>query len=128
MPTPFSAPRPSTVGFSSLYLGIILIGANLRAPITSLGPVLPAIQNELHLSGTTAGLLNSLPLLIFALLSLVAPAVGRLHGLERILGVSVMAILVGTVTRSLDLPGSIWFALSSSVLGSLLGMFSSRVW
>ncbi|ASL40334.1 MULTISPECIES: MFS transporter [Acetobacteraceae] len=109
MPTPFSAPRPSTVGFSSLYLGIILIGANLRAPITSLGPVLPAIQNELHLSGTTAGLLNSLPLLIFALLSLVAPAVGRLHGLERILGVSVMAILVGTVTRSLDLPGSIWF-------------------
>nr|WP_218062681.1 MULTISPECIES: MFS transporter [Acetobacter] len=92
-----------------MYLGIILIGANLRAPITSLGPVLPAIQNELHLSGTTAGLLNSLPLLIFALLSLVAPAVGRLHGLERILGVSVMAILVGTVTRSLDLPGSIWF-------------------
>lgn len=105
----FSVSRPLATGNSSLYLGIILIGANLRAPITSLGPVLPAIQKDVHLSGTSAGLLNSLPLMIFALLSLVGPTVGRKLGLERILGVSILAVLVGTVARSLELPGAIWF-------------------
>jgi len=90
------------------YSGVILIGANLRAPITSLGPVLPDIALSLHLSGTEAGILNALPLLIFALLSLVAPACGRRYGLERILGWAMFAILIGTAIRSLPLTGSIW--------------------
>jgi CP family cyanate transporter-like MFS transporter len=105
--TPLSKTRPVATGLG-LYLGIILIGANLRAPITSLGPVLPDIQRGLGLGGTAAGLLNALPLLIFALLSLVAPLLGRQHGLERILGASVIAILIGTIVRSLPLPGAIW--------------------
>ena len=37
-----------------LYVSIVLIGANLRAPITSLGPVLPDIQRALHLGGLGA--------------------------------------------------------------------------
>jgi CP family cyanate transporter-like MFS transporter len=91
-----------------LYAGIILIGANLRAPITSVGPVLPDIQARLQLSDIGAGWLNALPLLIFALLSLVAPRVGRRYGLERILGTALIAILAGTLLRSLALPGAIW--------------------
>lgn len=103
------------------YLGIILIGANLRAPITSLGPVLPDIQRDLGLSGAEAGLLNALPLLIFALLSLVAPVLGRRHGLERVLGASVAAILIGTVTRSLPLPGTIWLGTALLSTGIAFG-------
>lgn len=91
-----------------LCVGIILIGANLRAPITSIGPVLPDIQRAMHLDGAAAGLLNALPLVIFALLSLVAPAIGRKHGLERVLGAAVAAILFGTVVRSLSFPAAIW--------------------
>ncbi|UAK24786.1 MFS transporter [Sphingomonas nostoxanthinifaciens] len=94
-------------GFA-LAAGIILIGANLRAPITSLGPVLPDIRASLRLSGAAAGLLNALPLLLFAILSLVAPRLGRRHGLERILGASIAAILAGTMLRSLWLPGGLW--------------------
>lgn len=97
------------VGCAGLYFGIILIGANLRAPITGLGPVLPAIQHDLGFNDTIAGLLNSLPLLIFALLSPVAPIVGRRHGLERILGMSLLAIVSGTVARSVAMPGALWF-------------------
>lgn len=93
----------------ALYLSIILIGANLRAPITSLGPVLPDIQQALHLSGLGAGVLNALPLLVFACLSLIAPWVGRRCGLERVLGVAVVAILFGTLVRSFDFPGAIWY-------------------
>ncbi|WP_222128236.1 hypothetical protein [Roseomonas gilardii] len=91
-----------------LYAGVILVGANLRAPITSLGPVLEAIQADLNLNGLGAGLLNSLPLLVFALLSLVAPRLGRSHGLEDVIGWSITAILAGTLLRSVDLPGAVW--------------------
>ncbi len=70
--------------------------------------MLPDIQSSLGLSGTEAGMLNALPLLIFAILSLVAPSCGRRHGLERILGLAMLAILVGTTIRSLALPGAVW--------------------
>lgn len=53
-------------------------------------------------------MLNALPLLIFAVLSLLAPAIGRRHGLERVLGIAMVAILIGTVLRSLAIPGAIW--------------------
>lgn len=91
-----------------LYVSIVLVGANLRAPITSLGPVLPGIQRALHLGGFGAGVLNALPLLIFALLSLIAPSLGKRYGLERVLGYAIVAILLGTLARSIDLPGAIW--------------------
>jgi CP family cyanate transporter-like MFS transporter len=91
-----------------LTAGIVLIGANLRAPITSLGPVLQDIQAAVQLDGAAAGLLNALPLLLFAVLSLVAPGIGRRHGLERTLCASIAAILVGTLLRSLWLPAGLW--------------------
>ena len=73
-----------------------------------LGPVLTDIQATLHLDGAAAGLLNALPLLLFAVLSLIAPGIGRRHGLERILGAALGAILVGTLLRSLWLPAGLW--------------------
>jgi CP family cyanate transporter-like MFS transporter len=102
-------PPASAVRFSySLFIGIILIGANLRAPITSVGPVLPDIQSALGLTSASAGLLNAIPLLIFAVLSLVAPWFGRRFGTSRVLGASMLAVAAGTVLRSLPLDGAIW--------------------
>lgn len=92
----------------SVYLGIILIGANLRSPITCVGPLLPDMQASLHLQGRGAGTLNALPLLMFAALSLAAPALGRRHGIERILGVALGAIVAGTLVRSGSFSGAIW--------------------
>jgi CP family cyanate transporter-like MFS transporter len=92
----------------SLYIGIILIGANLRAPITSLGPILPDIRAALGLTGSAAGLLNAIPLLVFAILSLVAPWFGRTWGSARVLGAALLAIAAGGLLRSLPLNGAIW--------------------
>ncbi|TBN53992.1 CynX/NimT family MFS transporter [Hansschlegelia quercus] len=121
MQSPSTSTRSSLATGLGLYCGIVLIGANLRAPITSLGPVLPDIQRDLALRGTAAGLLNALPLLIFALLSLTAPALGRRHGLERILGASIAVILIGAVTRSLALPGAIWLGTTLLSAGIAFG-------
>lgn len=112
-----SARRPGL----ALPSGIILIGANLRAPITSLGPVLPDIQKAAHLGGLAAGLLNALPLFLFAVLSLVAPAIGRKAGLERVLGASIVAILVGTVIRSLSIPAALWLGTALLSAGIAFG-------
>src|SRR5690606_30787137 len=56
-----------------LLTGIVLVATNLRAPITSVGPVVPQIQDALRLSNTLAGLITTIPLLAFALLSPIAP-------------------------------------------------------
>jgi MFS transporter, CP family, cyanate transporter len=91
-----------------VFLGVVLIGANLRAPITALGPVLGRVQSDLSLNDTGAGLLGALPLIVFALLSLIAPAFGRSVGEERSLGLSLALILIGTIVRSLPLPTALW--------------------
>lgn len=91
-----------------LIIGIILIGANLRAPITTIGPLLSEIQSSLHFSDAQAGLLNALPLMIFAVLSLVAPAVAAQFGLERVLGTALAAICCGIVVRSMGFAGALW--------------------
>lgn len=121
MRTPSQSKSVSVPGGGRLFLGIILIGANLRAPITSLGPVLAKIQHDMGFSAATAGALNALPLLMFALLSLIAPALGRRHGIKRTLGLSVLAIIVGTVMRSLHLPTAIWVGTALLSAGIAFG-------
>ena len=116
-----SVSAPSARTCSALVFGIVLIGANLRAPITSLGPVLPDVQRALNLDGTAAGLLNALPLLIFAVLSLVAPSVGRRFSLEHTLGLSIVAILIGTLVRSLTFSGAIWIGTALLSVGIAFG-------
>jgi CP family cyanate transporter-like MFS transporter len=92
----------------SFCIGIVLIGANLRTPITSLGPILPDITRSLHLGGSAAGLLNAIPLVLFALVSLIAPGVGRRYDLKRLLACVLASIMVGTIIRSLPIAGAIW--------------------
>ena len=46
-----------------LILGILLIGSNLRAPITSIGVAIPYIKSDLNLSNGLISLLTIMPLL-----------------------------------------------------------------
>jgi len=106
-----STAAPSTSSRHTAFfftLGIVLIAANLRAPITSLGPLLGDVQSELGLSDAAGGLLSALPLVIFGIVSLVAPVLGRKLGADRGLGAALVAILVGTLLRSLAIPSALW--------------------
>ncbi|CAK1229311.1 Cyanate permease (CynX) [Fructobacillus cardui] len=55
-------------------LGIILIGADLRLPITILPPILPQLHTILGLPTSVSGWLTTIPVLMFALVS---PAIGK---------------------------------------------------
>jgi CP family cyanate transporter-like MFS transporter len=97
----------------SLLLCVLLTAANLRAPITSLGPVLSRVQHDFDLAPGAAGLLNALPLLIFGIASPCAPWLTRRLGLERALAGALAFIAAGCLVRSSGLYSGLW-------LGTLL--------
>lgn len=96
-----------------LLVGVVLVAANLRAPLTGVGPLLPGIEASTGLSGTAIGLLSTLPLLTFAATS---PLVGRTahrHGAPRALFFSLAVLVAGLLMRSL--PG-VFFLFAGTVV------------
>ena len=91
-----------------LLVGILLIAANLRAAITAVGPVVDDIRDDLSISGATASVLVSVPLVAFAVVSPVAPALARRLGIERALGAALVVLGVATVVRSLPSMVALW--------------------
>ncbi|MFJ7930991.1 CynX/NimT family MFS transporter [Peribacillus sp. NPDC096448] len=83
-----------------LIIGIILLGANLRAPLTSVGPLVTSIRDSLGISNTLSGSLTTLPLLSFALLSPFAPRIARRFGMELTLFLSLVLLTIGIGLRS----------------------------
>ncbi|WP_307272642.1 MFS transporter [Peribacillus sp. V2I11] len=83
-----------------LIIGIILLGANLRAPLTSVGPLVTTIRDNLGISNTLSGSLTTLPLLSFALLSPFAPRIARRFGMELTLLISLILLTIGIGIRS----------------------------
>lgn len=92
-------PRRSTTGLVLLVLGIIFLAANLRAPITSVGPVVALIRDNLGISNIMVGALTTIPLLAFAVLSPFAPRLARRFGMEVVLFVVLIVLSIGLVLR-----------------------------
>jgi MFS transporter, CP family, cyanate transporter len=106
-----TATRPGGVGTTRsglLFVGILLIAVNLRAAITSVGPVIEDIRTDLGIGGATASVLISLPLVAFAVVSPVAPVLARRIGIERALGAALAVLAVATVVRSLPSTIALW--------------------
>ncbi|GAA1949100.1 MFS transporter [Amycolatopsis minnesotensis] len=94
---PVSTPTLS----AGLVLAILLVAVNLRATLTGVGTLLPAIEHDTGLTAAAGGVLSTLPLLMFAVTS---PFVGRVShriGTTRLLVASLAALAAGTVLRSL---------------------------
>ncbi|KMV71515.1 membrane protein [bacteria symbiont BFo2 of Frankliniella occidentalis] len=85
----------------SLIIGILLVATTLRAPFTGLAPLLATLGQTLDLDTMQVGLLTTLPLLAFALLSPLVPYLTRYLGLERSVAVALVAICLGVVLRAL---------------------------
>ncbi|MIL09710.1 MFS transporter, partial [Salmonella enterica subsp. enterica] len=66
-----------------LVLGILLIAANLRGPITGIAPLLGMIQETTGIGTAQIGALTTLPLLAFAVMSPFAVLLARAWGIER---------------------------------------------
>lgn len=82
-----------------LTWGLLVAAANLRAPLTGVGPVLDQIQADLGLPATVAGLLTTLPLLAFAGLSPLVPRLTVRHSPERVLAWALVVLAIGVALR-----------------------------
>jgi MFS transporter, CP family, cyanate transporter len=83
-----------------LAAAILLLASNLRAAITSVGPLVGEIRADLGISGGLTGLITTLPLLAFAALSSLAPRIARRFGVERMLVASMVVLVAGILLRS----------------------------
>jgi len=96
-----------------LLAALLLVALNLRAPITSLPPVVDEVAAGLGLTPTGVGLLTSVPVLCFALCTPLASVLVARMGPELALGASLAGILAGTALRS---AGSVPAALAGTAV------------
>ncbi len=66
-----------------LIAGILMIATTLRVTFTGAAPLLDTIRSAYSLTTAQTGLLTTLPLLAFALISPLAAPVARRFGMER---------------------------------------------
>ncbi|GGA66939.1 CynX/NimT family MFS transporter [Ornithinibacillus halotolerans] len=83
-----------------LITGIILVAFNLRPAITSVGPLMSTIRDDLGLSNWSVGLLTSLPLIVFAIMSPISAKLGNRYSNEVVMLFGLIFIIVGIATRS----------------------------
>ncbi|WP_226035797.1 CynX/NimT family MFS transporter [Aquibacillus saliphilus] len=111
-----------------LAIGVIIIAFNLRPAITSVGPLIGIIRDDLGLANWSAGLITSLPLLAFAVMSPIAPKLGNKLGNERTMLLGLILLLLGISIRSIAFTatlyvGTIFVGLGVAVCNVLLPGF-----
>ncbi|MFE6711451.1 CynX/NimT family MFS transporter [Streptomyces sp. NPDC057695] len=105
-------------------LGLVLAALNLRPAITSLGALLEEVSADLHMSGTVAGVLTSVPPLCFAVFGITAPRLARRFGPAAVVCAGMAAIFAGLVLRPFA-GGTVGFLAASAL--ALMGIAVSNV-
>ena len=98
-PAVVESARPSRTRQGLALLAVLLLAANLRVAVASLGVLLPQVQAALGLSDTVAGLLTTVPVWCFALFGSLTPAFSARCGLHRTVTLALTLTLVGLATR-----------------------------
>lgn len=107
-----------------LVAGVLLLSLNLRPAAVSVGPVLDEVRDAFGMSGATAGLLTSLPVLAFALFGALAPTAARVVGVHRVTLLALLVVGGGLLGRSATDSETLFLVLS---LLALAGMAMANV-
>ncbi|WDQ33019.1 MFS transporter [Paenibacillus marchantiae] len=83
-----------------IVLALILASLNLRPPITSISPLMSTIQSDLGISGITASLLTTLPVLCMGIFAPFSVKLSRRWGNEGAIVLALILIGIGTALRS----------------------------
>ncbi|WP_113702983.1 MFS transporter [Nonomuraea lactucae] len=108
-----------------LVLGIVLAALNLRTAVTSVGPLLDELAGALGMTSVGTGVLTTLPVLAFATVGAVTPALSRKAGEHRLLLLALVALGAGLLVRSLAGSATVFLlssalALSGGAVGNVL--------
>ncbi len=86
----------SQKSFTSLLLAIFLISLNLRPAVTSIGPLLDTIRNDLQLTNSEVSLLTAVPVICMGLFAPLAVHWLNKFGQKR--GISLLLGVIGILT------------------------------
>lgn len=82
-----------------VIIAIVFIASTLRAPLTSVGPVIEEIKQVMEIDNSVAGILTTIPLIIFAIVSpLVSKVTSRLT-MSRTIFYSTLLLIVALFLR-----------------------------
>src|SRR5690349_20853466 len=102
-----------------VVVGIVVLAFNLRPAALSVGPVLVELTRSLGMSATVDGLLTPLPVLAFAAVGALAPALARRVGMHRVTLVSLIAVVVGLGLRAWTSSVPLFLVLSLLALSGM---------
>ena len=116
-----------------LVVAVAAAGFNLRTAITSLPPLFPDLQTQLHLSSATLSLLAATPVICFGVVSAFAAWLNRRYGEELILLMALILLTAGLLLRGVApgamlFPGTVLAASAIAVLNVLLSSMVKRRW
>lgn len=100
-----------------VMIGIVLVSINLRPGMTSIGPLMGIIRDDIGLSNWSVGLLTSLPLLAFALISPFVPTLSRRFTNELTMIIGLFVILIGISMRSISVMALLFLGTALVGLG-----------
>jgi len=103
-----------------MLTGILMIASTLRAPFTGIAPLLDMVRDSFSLTTAQIGLLTTIPLLAFALVSPFVAGIARRFGSERSLFAAMVIICLGVALRSAGSP--VWLYLGTAVIGCGIAM------
>ncbi|PID04666.1 MULTISPECIES: MFS transporter [unclassified Sporosarcina] len=84
-----------------LISAVLLVAGNLRAAITSVGPIIGLLRESLSLSNGSIGILTSLPLIAFAVMSPIVPKISTKFTNETTLIAGMCILSFGIIVRSI---------------------------
>lgn len=82
-----------------VILAIVFIASTLRAPLTSVGPVVDEIKQVMEINNSVAGILTTIPLIIFAIVSPFVSKVTARLTMSRTILYSTMLLIVALYLR-----------------------------
>mgnify|MGYP000052733404 FL=1 len=98
-----------------LIVAIILAAACLRAPITGVGSLVTTIKESLGIANSAAGMLTTIPLVTFSVLSIFLGKASSRVGAGKLMLVSEILLVLGILTRSFFGTGGLF--LGTMIIG-----------
>lgn len=100
-----------------LVIGVIFVAFNLRPAITSVGPLIGTIRDDIGFANWSVALLTSLPLIAFAIMSPIAPKLANKFSNEMTLVIGLFVLIIGISLRSMSVVFLIFFGTLCIGLG-----------
>lgn len=111
-----------------LLLGVVVVASTLRAPLTAIGPMISEIGDALDLPKSLLGMLTTIPLIMFGIVSPFVARFSRSVGLSVALMIGMFILLFGLIIRiipniSMLLTGTVLIGIGIAIGNVILPSF-----